>query len=844
MMDTLRSVSFVLFGILILSCDVVSGQADGQIRLLNGGYYYGRVEIYHDGQWGTVCDDSWDILDANVVCRQLGFPSAVAAHSSAYYGQGTGLILLDEVECEGYETRLEYCPSGGWYMHNCGHGEDAGVECLNDFYMTSPFPWGIDGDVRLMGGSRSNEGRVEIYYYGTWYTVCDDSWDNADATVVCRQLGYFDPAQAVGGAYFGFGFGDILLDDVECYGWESTLLDCPNAGLFQHNCWNSQEAGVICGSEEYGRVRLVGGSVPTEGRVEIFNNNEWGTICDDLWQREDAEVICRQLGYSDVDEYFLDQSYFGEGYGPIMERLSCDGDEAHWQQCSYSGWNTPYCEHYEDVGVRCLAGVEGDVRLRNGYSSNSGRVEVYYLGEWGTICDDYWSYGDAAVICRQLGYSGVDTYYNGARFGQGSGPILGSISCVGTEWYWQDCYFSNWATSSCSHSQDAALTCSTLESPIDGSLRLVEGFSEQSGRIEIYHYGEWGTICDDGWERNDAHVACRQLGYPTVDSYGGNAKYSEGSGPIMLDDVSCDGSEHMLTQCSNSGWYKHNCNHGEDAWVNCQIPVTYYPRLVAGNNWYEGRVEVWDGSRWERLCTENFNVNEASTVCKQIGFSDYEEIYYNDQFGIGNSPPSDVSFSCAYDDYELRNCYTSDVTYGSYCASAAVRCKVSKTSLQTGAIAGIVIVCVFLAVFIGIGLVVSYRLSKKNKRRARTQPNIAVISGVDNLAGPPAPQHNWSNFAAPPSYNNVVNSPVYYPQHVGVVPPIQGMYPPQSNPETFNPQQAPTVHPPDSLVPYPVETSSVTTQPANPSQVQAGQLPSDNVHLMLSSQNQPLTQST
>ncbi|PIK61644.1 putative galectin-3-binding protein B-like [Apostichopus japonicus] len=65
---------------------------------------------------------------------------------------------------------------------------------------------GINGDVRLTGGSKPNEGRVEIYYYGTWYTVCDDNWDSADATVVCRQLGYLDTAQAVDHAYFGSGY--------------------------------------------------------------------------------------------------------------------------------------------------------------------------------------------------------------------------------------------------------------------------------------------------------------------------------------------------------------------------------------------------------------------------------------------------------------------------------------------------------------------------------------------------------------------------------------------------------------------------------------------------------------
>ena len=106
------------------------------------------------------------------------------------------------------------------------------------------------------------------------------------------------------------GTGQIWLDDVQCAGTETRLIDCPANALGTHNCIHSADAGVRCAEAvstcNQGTIRLQGGTA-TEGRVEVCNNNVWGTVCDDSWGTPDAQVACRQLSlpFSGMYLFFL-----------------------------------------------------------------------------------------------------------------------------------------------------------------------------------------------------------------------------------------------------------------------------------------------------------------------------------------------------------------------------------------------------------------------------------------------------------------------------------------------------------------------------------------------------------
>uniref|UniRef100_A0AAQ4S038 SRCR domain-containing protein n=1 Tax=Gasterosteus aculeatus aculeatus TaxID=481459 RepID=A0AAQ4S038_GASAC len=412
--------------------------AGSPVRLVNSdNRCSGRVEVYHDAQWGTVCDDGWDLMDADVVCRQLGCGAARSAVVSTAFGQGSGPIWLDHVSCSGNESSISDCRHPGFGVHNCQHGEDAGVICDCNF----------EGEVRLAdGGNSSCSGRVEIFHSGQWGAVCDDHWDLMDAEVVCRQLGCGRVLSAPQVAHFGQGTGPIWLDDVFCRGSESKRL------LW---CFSKMSSSLQAGSP----VRLVNSDNRCSGRVEVYHDAQWGTVCDDGWDLMDADVVCRQLGCG-AARSALTNAAQGQGSGPIwLDDVSCSGNESSITDCRQPGFGVHNCQHAEDAGVIC--GLEGEVRLTDGGDSScSGRVEIFHSGQWGAVCDDHWDLMDAEVVCRQLGCGRVLSAPQVGHFGQGTGPIwLDDVFCRGSESKLSDCVHIGFGTHDCHHGEDAGVVC-------------------------------------------------------------------------------------------------------------------------------------------------------------------------------------------------------------------------------------------------------------------------------------------------------------------------------------------------------------------------------------------------
>ncbi|XP_072345308.1 scavenger receptor cysteine-rich type 1 protein M130-like, partial [Scyliorhinus torazame] len=310
------------------------------LRLMNGGNRCeGRVEIYYNHSWGRVQDSLWDMDDAKVVCRQLDCGRAIAAYNASKYGESEGPVWVYNVQCRGNESHLWSCsPFEQNPILNNSNG--VGVLCSEH------------KQLRLTDGGSPCAGRVEVYYNEKWGTVCDDSWDVTDARLVCKQLGCGDALQLTLPASCGPGTGPIWLNELDCFGNESFLWDCPNASWGSHDCSHKEDVKVMC--SEHKELRLVNGKHRCEGRVEIFYNGIWGTLCSDKVDKRDAEVICKQLQCGPLVSINYEAWSFGEGSGPIwLDKIDCGSHETTLWQCQSDPWGQHNCHHREDAGVVC-----------------------------------------------------------------------------------------------------------------------------------------------------------------------------------------------------------------------------------------------------------------------------------------------------------------------------------------------------------------------------------------------------------------------------------------------------------------------------------------------------------
>ncbi|KAJ7374461.1 hypothetical protein OS493_007567 [Desmophyllum pertusum] len=409
--------------------------------------------------WHAVCSIGWEKHDADVVCRQLGFPEAVVELGHGQFGSGPGPMWLTSVGCQGNETSLDQCVSAGWELEtDCGNRYGAGVICKMD-NITG------DGEVRLRGSNELHEGRVE--------------------------LGYRHAVRVYSHSRYGDVDLKTWLSSVHCTGGEKNILYCPRDLNYDLYAYRIFTAGVECtNNTNY-----------TSGHVQVKYNGTWGTICaprqHDLTYRS-AEVICRQLHQGPpVKHSFMNRECSATNHGAEtvwLSDLNCQGFEDSIDQCPHRGWSRLDPLYCGDIALRLIGSN----------LSYAGRVEVHYAGVWGLICPRHMNGTVFKVICRQLGFADVmgDVSLYGTLkyprrqfrlYGKGNGPVwLSKVYCHGNESNLSQCEIDSpgeilW----CNHEEALELMCRPKHYTLPYPVRLAGTSVTHAGLVEVFYNGTW-----------------------------------------------------------------------------------------------------------------------------------------------------------------------------------------------------------------------------------------------------------------------------------------------------------------------------------------------------------------
>ncbi|GFR64780.1 scavenger receptor cysteine-rich type 1 protein M130 [Elysia marginata] len=593
----------------------------------------GRLEVRLTPvtSWGTVCDDSFNDRSATAACRFLGYEYGEFSDTGAF-GSGEQ-TFLDEVYCEENQSFLE-CEHDPWGEHDCLPAEDVGIRCMNS-------------SVRLLSALPNDPavGTVELYQaeHGGWFEVCDEAWEDSDAQVVCRELGFVDGKALTGNSLGLVSYGSLTalgsVTRVGCLGSEANFSSCPmeSTDLCEFTDSIINLAAVICYDKLVSEVnmtdavRIAPDSNASEkvGYLEVRHLGVWGRICEDRRIFEfppmaDAEVTvaCRMAGYAGGKRIRSIQT--DSTHHIWLRGMKCNGTENSIDECQLPDWGTPgLLECAAPVRVICYEESLPKV-ISHSAGFRTGYLGVSFDGQVSSVCADNWTPSAASLACRELGHSTgtIWTHSDGLERIFDTDTVLKGYNCTRSSESFIDCITGNFSVPRHKCVKGVAgFACYE-----DLKLEPSNGFT---GVPQIYKedYG-WSVICVFNFTKREAQVICRQLGYLDGDALP-HSSFGYHPESLIHRKLICNGSENDVSQCNLSPpaqYCGYDGDRTEYASVSCfNVSDTSEKYRLSGgyrdNSTATGVVQVWRHNAWGYACDEFFTQDDARVICKELSKS-------------------------------------------------------------------------------------------------------------------------------------------------------------------------------------------------------------------------------
>ena len=440
----------------------VARASEGDLQLADGdGAADGRLEIFHDNQWGLVCDDGFGDREAAVACGQLGYGGVLGFEVEVVASEETP-VWLDDVSCTGSETRLVDCRHGGLGgEHNCSHIEGVRVACDPTVVEEPPrAPVAVTvafeppTSLRVSWEAPDNSGRPAITDYDVRYRAAgSDTYRDA--------------------AHDGTGLSTTLTNLIANTIYEVQVRASNDEGA---GPWSPAVRGSTVANQ------APSGQPTIMGRAQV-----WDTLRADVDSIMDGDGMERArfdfqwlageaaIAGATGGRYTLMPAEQGKR---ITLRVGFTDDKGHRETLT-------------SAATAAVAAADpalaGDLRLRDGAADSSGRLEVYLGGRWGDVCDDGFGDEEGAVACRQLGYSGFVRRMVAPEYGSGV-FLMDDVVCTGSENSLIDCRYAR--VSNCLYFEAFGISCLTGgnrvpigEPTITGTLRVGQTLSADTSSI-------------------------------------------------------------------------------------------------------------------------------------------------------------------------------------------------------------------------------------------------------------------------------------------------------------------------------------------------------------------------
>ncbi|XP_041661888.1 scavenger receptor cysteine-rich type 1 protein M130-like isoform X2 [Cheilinus undulatus] len=448
-------------------------------------------------------------------------------------------------------------------------------------------------EVRLVGGSSTCSGRLEIKHHGEWRPAVPLSsyWTLKDAAVICRRL---DCGSAVSSRRIKESSDRpvwcINPDFVES---KSTLKECVDTEDRSSN----SGLEITCSDS----VRLVNRTGLCSGRLEVKFDQRWSPVCEEDLDLQGAQVVCRELDCGAPSVF--KGGMFGGSEAPFWtKRFQCEGHESALLDCPDSGLTGNTCPAATAVGLTCSDPDE--VRLVGGSSTCSGKLEIKHHGEWRPADPSHssWTLKDAAVICRRLDCGSAV-----------SSRLIEESSDRPVWWISPDCVESKSTLKECVTTVDRS-SSDNLEITCSDSVRLVNGTGLCSGRLEVKSDQRWSPVCEEDLDLQGAQVVCRELGCGAPSVFKGGM-FGGVEAPFWTKRFQCKGNESALLDCGGSGSGRNTCSPGKAIGLSCENPD--HIRLVGEPSRCAGTLEVKYMEEWRPLAEwdSNWDQRSAAAVC-------------------------------------------------------------------------------------------------------------------------------------------------------------------------------------------------------------------------------------